>query len=65
MSLQAAALQFALSHPGVATAVVGAERIEQTERNIASLSADIPGEFWQALKEQNLLDRDAPVGPSI
>ncbi len=62
VSLQAAALQFALSHPGVSTAVVGAERIEQTERNIASLSADIPGEFWQALKERGLLDRDAPVG---
>ena len=59
--LQAAALQFALSHPGVAAAVVGAECIEQTERNIASLAVDIPGEFWQALKERDLLDRDVPV----
>lgn len=65
VSLQAAALQFALSNPGVAAVVVGAEHIDQTERNIASLSADIPGEFWQALKERQLLDPDAPVEPLL
>ena len=62
VSLQVAALQFALAHPGVSAAVVGTERIEQTERNLAGLAIDVPGEFWQALKERDLLDRDAPVG---
>lgn len=61
VSLQAAALQFPLAHPGTAAIIPGAAKPEELTANIASLDVRIPPEFWDELKSQSLLDPDAPV----
>ncbi len=59
--LAAAALQFLLAHPAVASHVPGTRTVDQMRQNIALMSHPIAGEFWQALKHKGLLRRDAPV----
>ncbi len=59
--LSAAALQFALMHPGVACAVIGAEETAQVAANVANLAVSIPPEFWQHLIELGYLDDRVPV----
>ena len=59
--LPAAALQFLLAHPAVASHVPGTRDVAQMEQNIALVSHPIPVEFWQELKRQGLLRQDAPV----
>ena len=54
--IQAASLQFALMHPGVTCAVIGAEEISQVETNVDSLSLPVPPEFWQRLMALGLLE---------
>jgi D-threo-aldose 1-dehydrogenase len=59
--LQAAALQFPLAHPAVATVVAGASSAEESRRIAEMFSHDIPGEFWAALRERGLVDPRAPL----
>jgi D-threo-aldose 1-dehydrogenase len=59
--LPTAALHFALSHPAVASVVLGAQTPQEIERNVAALSSEVPSSLWTDLKAENLLDRDAPV----
>ncbi len=59
--LPAAALQFLLAHPAVATHVPGTRNVAQMEQNIALVSHPIPAAFWQDLKQQGLIRRNAPV----
>ncbi|MFO1122004.1 MAG: aldo/keto reductase [Hyphomicrobiales bacterium] len=59
--LPAAALQFLLAHPAVASHVPGTRTVEQMRQNIAWISHPIPAGFWAALKDRSLLRRDAPV----
>lgn len=59
--LPAAALQFLLAHPAVASHVPGTRTVEQMEQNIAWISHPIPKDFWQDLKHKGLLRNDAPV----
>ena len=59
--LAAAALQFPLTHPAVASAVIGARSAEQVASNVDWLQTPIPAEFWSTLKQRGLLDADAPV----
>jgi len=59
--LPAAALQFPLAHPAVASCVIGARSAEQVASNLAWLETPIPAEFWRTLKQRGLLDADAPV----
>lgn len=59
--LAAAAMQFLLAHPAVASHVPGTRTVQQMDRNLAWASHPIPGEFWQDLKRQRLLRQDAPV----
>ena len=59
--LPAAALQFLLAHPAVASHVPGTRTVEQMEQNIAWISHPIPAGFWAELKHKNLLRPDAPV----
>jgi D-threo-aldose 1-dehydrogenase len=59
--LQAAALQFPLAHPAVATVVAGASSAEESRRIAKMFSHDIPGEFWAALRERGLVDPRAPL----
>ena len=59
--LPAAALQFLLAHPAIASHVPGTRTVEQMEQNIAWISHPIPKDFWQDLKHKGLLRKDAPV----
>jgi D-threo-aldose 1-dehydrogenase len=61
VSLPAAALQFVLAHPIVASVIPGAAKPEEIRQNLASLSATIPEGFWADLKTERLIDADAPV----
>lgn len=61
ISIQAASLQFALMHPGVSCAVIGAEEKAQVDANIASLSLPIPPEFWQRMIALGHLDEGVPL----
>ena len=61
VALSTAALQFALGHPAVASVVLGAQKPEEVERNVAALSGQVPSALWSDLKAQHLLDPDAPV----
>jgi D-threo-aldose 1-dehydrogenase len=59
--LAAAALQFPLHHPAVASVVVGHEQASEVARNLALLELPIPRALWSELKEQALIPRDAPT----
>ncbi|NOZ33029.1 MAG: aldo/keto reductase [Alphaproteobacteria bacterium] len=61
VTLPAAALQFPLAHPAVVSVIPGAVGAQEVVQNIASLSAPIPAAFWSDLKEQGLIDAEAPV----
>ena len=59
--LQAAALQFPLAHPAVATVVAGASSGRESRRIAEMFSHPIPREFWGALHERSLVDARAPL----
>ena len=59
--LAAAALQFVLGHPGVATVIPGARSAAHVERTVANFRHPIPADFWAELKHERLLREDAPV----
>jgi D-threo-aldose 1-dehydrogenase len=59
--LAAAALQFPLGHPSVASVIPGAILPEHVTRNVASFRHPIPAAFWEELKQTGLLRADAPV----
>lgn len=59
--LPAAALQFPLGHPSVASVIPGASSPEQQARNIAWFQHPIPADLWAELKHERLLREDAPV----
>jgi len=61
VSLPAAAIQFAASHPAVASVVLGAASAAEVEQNIASFTQIIPADFWSELKQKGLLPEPAPV----
>ncbi|MGH2476693.1 MAG: aldo/keto reductase [Candidatus Limnocylindrales bacterium] len=59
--LAAAALQFPLGHPAVASVIPGASSPAQQARNVEAFRIAIPGELWAELKQEDLLREDAPV----
>jgi D-threo-aldose 1-dehydrogenase len=59
--LQAAALQFPLAHPAVATVVAGASSGRESRRIAEMFSHPIPREFWGALRQRSLVDARAPL----
>jgi D-threo-aldose 1-dehydrogenase len=61
VSLPAAAIQFALGHPAVATVCVGARSAEQVERNVSLFNVDIPADLWKQLADDGLIRADAPT----
>jgi len=59
--LQAAALQFPLAHPAVATVVAGCANGAEA-RNIGRMfSHPVPAAFWRVLREHGLVDARAPL----
>ncbi len=59
--LAAAALQFPLGHPSVASVIPGASSPNQQTRNMEAFRAAIPDDLWAELKHEGLLREDAPV----
>ncbi len=62
VSLPAAALRFASSHPAISNVLVGMSRPGQPRQNAALAAAEIPDALWSALKQDGLIRADAPVG---
>jgi D-threo-aldose 1-dehydrogenase len=59
--LAAAALQFPLGHPAVASVIPGAFHVDQVRRNVAAFRHPIPADLWAELQHEGLLREDAPV----
>ena len=59
--LAAAALQFPLGHPSVASVIPGALNPGHVERNVAQFRMAIPPDLWAELKAEKLLHADAPT----
>jgi D-threo-aldose 1-dehydrogenase len=59
--LAAAAIQFPLGHPNVASIIPGAVNVAEVERSTDYIKLPIPRALWDELKAQNLLAADAPV----
>jgi D-threo-aldose 1-dehydrogenase len=59
--LAAAALQFPLAHPAVASVVIGARTAGEVVANHALLARPIPAGLWADLKAERLLVPEAPT----
>ncbi|MEO8565267.1 MAG: aldo/keto reductase [Betaproteobacteria bacterium] len=59
--LRAAALQFPLAHPAVASVIPGARTIAEFDQNRAFATRAVPPAFWQALSSRGLVAPDAPL----
>ena len=59
--LAAAALQFPLAHPLVASVIPGLDSPERVEQTLALYRQKFPPALWQELRSENLIRADAPV----
>lgn len=59
--LAAAALQFPLHHPIVASVIPGAFAPAQVVENVAAMRHEIPDALWHELKAEKLIRADAPT----
>jgi D-threo-aldose 1-dehydrogenase len=59
--LMAAAIQFPLAHPAVASVLVGARSVAEVEQNLELLRLPLPAELWEELRSERLLPEEAPV----
>ncbi|MDY0938516.1 aldo/keto reductase [Priestia megaterium] len=61
ISIKAAAVQFSLANPAVAAVIPGASRPERIAEDKAALNTVIPPEFWEEMREQQLVAAHAPL----
>lgn len=61
VDLKAAALQFPLAHPAVATMIPGAVNAAETAENAKQITAPIPDGVWSDLRAAGLIREDAPT----
>ncbi len=59
--LKAAALQFILAHPAVVSIIPGSRSVAELDENARMVSFPIPPDFWQELKDRNILPAETPV----
>ncbi len=59
--LKAAAIQFPLGHPAVASVVIGSRSIAELDENIAMFRSKIPAALWDDLRREGLISATAPV----
>lgn len=59
--LAAAALQFPLAHPAVASVIPGFANAAEVQTGLEFFHFPIPGEFWSDLRDSRLIDQRAPV----
>ena len=65
--LKAAAIQFPLGHPAVATVLAGPSSAAEVEENAAMLEFPIPSELWAELRHEGLIEAHVPTpgAPSV
>ncbi|WP_309619547.1 aldo/keto reductase [Salinibacterium sp.] len=61
VTLPAAALQFTLGHPSVATVCTGARSADQVHRNASLFDVKIPAALWADLVSSGLIRADSPL----
>ena len=61
VDLAQASLQFSYAPETVSTVLVGASKPEQVKANIKAFDVEIRPEFWDDLKEEELIDKNAPT----
>ena len=61
VDIAAAALQFPLAHPAVASLLIGARGADELRKNLALSKVRIPPRLWSDLKANGLLRPDAPT----
>jgi D-threo-aldose 1-dehydrogenase len=59
--LKAAALQFILAHPAIASVIPGARSVAEVEDNIKMVEYPIPADLWAELKQARLIAASAPT----
>lgn len=59
--LKAAALQFILAHPAIASVIPGARSVAEVEDNVRMVEWPIPIALWDELKHERLLPEAAPT----
>jgi D-threo-aldose 1-dehydrogenase len=59
--LQVAALQFAQAHLAVTSMIIGLRNVDEVNSVVTAREAVIPAAFWEELKHEGLLHKDAPV----
>lgn len=59
--LRAAALQFPLGHPAVASVVCGCQRPAEVEDTLDMFRIPVPASFWKELVAEGLLRADVPL----
>lgn len=61
VDLKAAALQFVLAHPAVATVIPGAQTVGELEQNVALVQKHIPSGLWQDMRGEGFIPPEAPT----
>jgi D-threo-aldose 1-dehydrogenase len=61
VALKAAALQFILAHPAVASVIPGSRSPEEVRENFEMVKHQIPSELWRDLIQEGLLTPETPV----
>ena len=61
VSLKAAAIQFPLHHPAVASVLMGPRTAEHVDDNVAAFIEPVPAALWSDLKSEGLLPEEAPT----
>ena len=51
-----ACLHFGISHPSIVSMALNTSKPEKMNRNVDILQKEIPGAFWQAMKDEGLID---------
>ena len=59
--IAAAALQFPIAHPCIATVIPGMRSPQEVEENVENMNREIPIDVWRLFKEADLLDKRAPT----
>ena len=61
VDMRAAALQFPLAHPAVASVIPGAATPAQVVQNVELIRFEIPEAMWSEMKSEGLIPSDAPT----
>ncbi|GEM45046.1 aldo/keto reductase [Deinococcus cellulosilyticus] len=63
ISIRAAAMQFPLAHPAVASVLLGVRTLKQLQSNLQDYQTPISADFWKELQHRGLIAEDFPFLP--